>query len=349
MKKAKRILPVVVLLVLALIVIWVLAFFIINRKELKTLQSFKKEAPVNMYSMTVECDYFYDEYLEEGFNGYRKTLNFIAERFMHGMVPTINIEKPNCSTFVCHNEKGEVLFCRNFDDKGEAACCFVTTEPDYGYKSICATDLSAIFDDEVPVSDFKGIQKIYLLAAPYFSTDGMNEHGVAISLLSAGRAVSPSVEGAITLSPYDVIRVVLENAKTVDEAVDLLHNYNIYLGSSPFNTHPIHYMIADASGKSVVVEFIKGELVTLESPIVTNFNVCGQFYGIGQERYDRIEQVLNENNGILNETQALALLEEVCMPGLEQYSIIYNLTTGEVTAFSKGDASVTANVQFFEK
>ncbi len=343
MKKTKRIPLIIVLVILSVIMIWVIVFMIINRKELTTIRTFKQEAPIDMYSMTYDCDYYYDEYMKEGFKDYAHEISFIAERLMHGMIPIITPNQVNCSTFVCRNEKGEVLFCRNFDNERKTPCCMVTTKPEYGYKSICATDLSVIMPRGIPSPDSKSIQKIFLLASPYFSNDGMNEHGLAISFLSAGRAVSPALEDAITLNPYDVIRVVLEKAKTVDEAVELLHNYNFYFGSTPMDMTPVHYMIADSTGKSIVVEFIDGEIVVVENQIVTNYNISGPEHGIGQDRYDKIEQVLNEKSGVLGEMQAIELLEKVCMPRMEQYSIIYNLTTGEVTAFSKGEGSVTAN------
>ena len=58
----------------------------------------------------------------------------------------------------------------------------------------------------------------------------------------------------VTLDSLEIIRLLLDNATEVDEALAFFDDYNIDWGSGP----PVHYLIADASGDSAVVELIDG-------------------------------------------------------------------------------------------
>lgn len=340
MKKTK-IIKGIILSIVILIVGYALLFLTINRKEFKTMGSFKKEEAKNMYSMTYYSDYYFDEYMETGYTADIDRVNFMTKHVMHGMIPISTAKPANCSVFVCNNEKGEVMYCRNFDAQGYSPCCMTTMQSAKGYKSICGTELGAYVPD---ADNLKGAEKLMLLAAPYCTLDGMNEYGLAMAILSTGKAQPPQEEDAIVLTEIDALRAVLDNARTVDEAVDYMKNFNYDMGKGIYFS-PVHYMLADSTGKSVVVEFSEGEIVTVETPYVTNFNLYDKGNGIGQERYYAIEKVYQECNGVMTQDEALKLLTQVVMPGKEQYSVIYNLTTGEVTAFGMADPSVTAEFE----
>lgn len=327
-------------IILALVAVLVTAFLFMNRNEIKTLKGFKKESPANMYSMIYYSDYFLDDYLVKGSADRRELGTFLQEKLMHGFVAKVQNLQKNCSAFVCHNEKGDVLFCRNFD-ADFSPVVILTTEPENGYRSISASNIAEVGYNKknLPNPSEVSLNNLNLLAAPYLTTDGMNEHGLAMTLLSSGICRVPEIEGAPTLNQSTVIRMILDKAKTIDEAIELMQKYNYNFGK-----WSIHFMLADSTGRAVVVEFYKGELVTLEEPVVTNFDLYDSLHaGTGKDRYNKIIEVLDENNGVLNEQQALELLENVGMRGMKQYSLIYNLSTGEVTAFTGGDCSVTAS------
>lgn len=178
-----------------------------------------------------------------------------------------------------------------------------------------------------------------------------NEKGVAIALLAVPEAEPPYDSNKITLNTTTAIRLVLDNASTVEEAVELLRNYNIYFSGDI----ECHYLIADASGHSIIVEFYDGELQVIEAKtdyqIATNF-IAYNGLNIGEgftefERYDMVEKELSDNNGILNENDAISLLAKVGVQDGEvdklQWSVLYNLTTGDVRLFIHRDMnSITA-------
>lgn len=55
--------------------------------------------------------------------------------------------------------------------------------------------------------------------------------------------------------------LVLDKAATVEEAIELLKQYNIYFSGGI----ECHYLIADASGHSVIVEYVNQELCVVEA------------------------------------------------------------------------------------
>lgn len=312
-----------------------------NEEKRASLDSIKKESPVDMYSMTYYNSFLFDEYLKEGFKGNDAFIGFITEKLLGSMEELAAIKSHGCSAFVCRNKKNELLYCRNFDIEEISPCCMLKTLGKDGYKSIGGTDISILYNPETKSLVLNRPFNLPALALPYRSHDGMNEYGVAVSILMAGRAKTDDESKKKMLSVLDVIRIVLEKAKTVDEALNVLYDYTVDFHS--VNDTPFHYFIADASGKSVVLEFGEGKPVVIESKYVTNFNLDGNPDGVGHDRYNIIKKTLEENNFIMNEKDAMELLAKVCMKNMERYSVVYNLTTGDVTTFSHADPSVTAS------
>ncbi len=164
--------------------------------------------------------------------------------------------------------------------------------------------------------------------APRITIDGMNEHGVALAILSVPHA-EPALDPARqTIDEVAAVRLSLDNAKTVDEAVEVIKGYNMV-----FNEGPVHFMIADGSGDSAIVELVDGETKAIRSgkawQVATNFIVSSPAReGVGQDRYDLAEQALEKAGGVLGEEEAMDLLGRVSQPGT-LWSVIYNLRTGE--------------------
>jgi choloylglycine hydrolase len=172
----------------------------------------------------------------------------------------------------------------------------------------------------------------------------MNEQGLAI-----GMAAVPQAE--ITPDPLrpdiysvEVMREVLDHAGDVEQATSILQRYDILWGSGP----PLHYLVADRSGRAALVEFFRGKVVVYDHPpesaassgadstttwhAATNFSLAeagastqGQCW-----RYDHIVQALAASNGKLDAAQAMALLEKVSQQGLTQWSLVYDLSRGQV-------------------
>jgi hypothetical protein len=112
----------------------------------------------------------------------------------------------------------------------------------------------------------------------------------------------------------------------------LLAKYNIDFQGGP----PLHYLIADASGKSVIVEFLAGERKVLPNSdpwqVSTNFIIApvppenrpAQCW-----RYAKVSERLSEIGGKLPIVEAMPLLQSVSQDSTI-WSTVYNLTTGDI-------------------
>lgn len=147
---------------------------------------------------------------------------------------------------------------------------------------------------------------------------------------------------SLQLYTTTAIRLVLDKAATVEEAIELLKQYNIYFSGGI----ECHYLIADASERSVIAEYVNKELCVVEADaayqIASNF-IAYDGLNIGEcftefERYDMVQNAIETNGGILEEHQAVQLLSEVGVFNGDtdklQWSVLYNLTTGNGEIFA---------------
>ncbi len=333
-KKKKTILRVIIGIGIALLMIIIIAL-ILFRNELRTLMSLEKVDDYGMYQMTYYGDYGFDEFLEIGANDDADIEAFVTKRLLKGLPINLGVTGDGCTAFVVKNENGDILFGRNFDFI-YAPSLQLYTAPNNGYASVSTVNLAfaGYSKDNLPDGSF--FDCFLTLAAPFLPFDGMNEKGLAIALLAVPEAEVPYNPDKITLNTTTAIRLVLDKAATVEEAVALLKQYNIYFSGGV----ECHYLIADASGHSVIVEYVNQELCVVEAEaeyqIASNFIAYDGLH-IGEgftefERYDRVQEAIESNNGILEASQSIQLLADVGVFDGDidklQWSVLYNLTTG---------------------
>jgi hypothetical protein len=248
-----------------------------------------------------------------------------------------------CSLFTVLLDDNHLLYGRNFDWDFSPAVLVFTYPPD-GYASVSMVDIAYLGYStqtasklmDLPIEELGG-----LLDAPQIPFDGMNEHGLAIGMAAVPQADMPADPSKERIGALQLIREMLDHARNVDEAVNLIRGYNIDFTGGP----PIHYLIADAKGKAVLVEFYRGEIHLFENEqpwhSATNFlhssveNPKGNCW-----RYDRINTRLNEAQGLLDSRSAMGLLAEVAQ-GNTQWSVVYQMARGEVSvAMGKDYANV---------
>lgn len=306
---------------------------VVRENQISTLSSLKhvygddEEYP--FYTMTYKGDYSFDEYLQKGSKDKKEYIDFIYKKILHEGGGLSYTGKPNCSSFTATTPNGDRLFARNLDTD-IVTPLLLRTNPDNGYKSMSLVNIVWLnimpYHQKLPLP--LPVKFFNALGAPYFPLDGVNEHGLAISALTVENSSSFDSKDKISLNDYSLRRMVLDKASNVDEAVKMIKNYNMDFCDP---SSPCHFMIADATGASVVIEYVNGEMQTVYSDkpyqTVTNFILYNNpYYRIdGLDRYQRIEAKLKETGGILTEKEAMKLLSENAASS-EHWSVVYNLT-----------------------
>jgi hypothetical protein len=285
---------------------------------LSVLESLEKVDSYPVYTMKYEIDYRFEDYLQTG-TWPELTLS-LPDSF-----PTGNW---GCTCFSAMGTDSTHLLGRNFDWH-DCIPMVLFTRPPNAYASVSTVDLEYLGFHRGNLPD-EATDQHQLLYTPYLPFDGMNEKGVAVGMMAISNARGPFDESKITIGEIEVIRLILDYAASVDEALQLMQNYNIQ-----FTQPPIHYMISDRSGKSVIVEFINGEMYTLTSS--DSFHVSTNFIIHGSKapsqtpcrRYNQTYQYLLETNGIIDHQEGLSLLQQVSQPSTI-WSSLYNLQTGQI-------------------
>jgi hypothetical protein len=288
--------------------------------EQRTLASFEKVDDFPLYVMTYYGDYGFDDYLKEGEGTLENTSLSTAPQW-------------GCTTFSTSSPDSDYLLGRNFDWYDHPALLLFTDPPEAN-ASVTMVDLHYLeFLKDEPPSD-QALQNLF--TAPYWSFDGMNEYGLAVSIMAVPSANSHRDPEKVTISSLEVVRLMLDYAKDVDEAVLLLGQYNIDFGGGP----PLHYLIADQAGNSIVIEFIDGEMVILEAEepwqVSTNFLISvekPQGSDSSCWRYNLVYKELQTLAGDTNIEDSMRILEAVAQSGSYPtiWSVVYNRTSGQIS------------------
>lgn len=264
-----------------------------------------------LYSMEYKGDYGFDEFISSGGADDGAVGDYIM-RFLSQGFGKIETEVKGgefgCSTVCCEDENGIVYFGRNYD-WNRCRAIIVHTVPEDGYESVSTCCLNFLGIDEDYAPDGSMTERIQILAAIYVPLDGMNEKGLVVADLMAGddeethqRTEKPD------LTTTTAIRLLLDKAASVDEAIALLSQYD--MNSSIASAH--HFSIADADGKSVVVEYVGGKMLVKETKVVTNHYLSDcEKRGVGSEQSHIRYNTLLSRMGHADELGVRNLLESV--------------------------------------
>ena len=238
----------------------------------------------------------------------------------------VNVDPGNfgCCAFSTISDSNECLFGRNFDYY-DCDGVLVYSKPENGYASIGMADLSILGVKEgTELSPSSVWGRTAMLAAGNLLVDGINERGVGAAILEINTEETHQETGKPDMLIYCAVRAILDNCNSVEEAVDLLRGYDIHtdLGVT------YHLFITDSLGRSVVVEWLDGEMTSIDTSVCTNtVLVKGSHYGEGDadDRYSIIEQGLQEKQRAMNVTKAMNILNSAQQPEYTQWSCVYNL------------------------
>lgn len=332
----KKILKRTAIAIIAIAIVIVTGFYIMFRHEISSIMSLEKIDDYTLYTMEYDGDYGFDDFLETGASNDAELVDFVVKKLLKGIPMEFSIPNLGCSTFNATTQEGDKLFGRNFDLTYSPAL-FVKTQPDNGYASMSTVNLGFLGFNEDKQPDSL-MRQIITLAAPYAPLDGLNEKGLSIGVLLIPDVATNQQTDKIDITTTTAVRLVLDKAATVDEAVELLKQYDMHSSASS----SYHFQIADATGKSVVVEYVNNEISIIEATqdyqMATNFLLTpGDYdFGKGHDRYETMKTILDKNKGIVKDEQAgMDILEAASSDwrlndrgenSATQWSIVYNNT-----------------------
>lgn len=334
---------IVILLVLACAGIWA-----VWHNEISSVASIQMLRDRNddhldgaVYSMQVKGDFYLDDFVAQGgVSSDTELIQFITDNITHGVV-NLNMTAPEigCSSFTATAENGDALFARNYDFSKTNAMLVFTEANEGRHATISTVDLQFLGVD-VDQNMTGLMDKVICLAAPYAPLDGVNDAGVSCGIYMTYQGGEETVATSQDTDKPDftsttLLRLILDYADNVEEAVEIASRYDLHDSA---NTS-YHYMVADATGKSAILEWTNDSAVdttdndgsqrTLKVvyndqdsdigereaasnyQVVTNFVLQPGYYeGVpaenkkGADRYDRLYEELQATDGVVADEQA---------------------------------------------
>lgn len=260
---------------------------------------------------------------------------FLSERMDTAV--TLSGNPFGCSTLVVKSEEGGAIFGRNFDWNACNAMV-VTSRPSRGYVSISTVNLNFL---QQAAGQLSGEKQVF--AALYAPLDGMNEKGLAVSVNMIQDAASIDQNtGKDDITTTTAVRLMLNKAATVEEALDLLEQYDLHASFGMM----IHFAIADNSGRGVAVEYINNEMVVTETAVVTNFYIAeGNKQGVGTQqshiRFDILTKAL-AGHSTMTMDDVRDALDSVSKHNFgsgesTEWSAVFDLAAGEAHYYHRED------------
>lgn len=219
----------------------------------------------SVYTFTFKGDYGFKAFLEQGgAKNDDEMARYIQHFLSHGYMDGQPVSAPK-TIYGCTSFQGNGLLSRNFDyPPAHQFIVLVRTEPKDGYRSISTTTWSLMFGgDWHPIA---GLDGMGALGAVYIPLDGINERGLCVADLIELDGDSVGVDTSKPDLPILAsIRLVLDYAATVDEALRLLGKYDVHP-----SVNMAHHLAISDPRRNVVVEWDKGQMHVTDIRTVTN-------------------------------------------------------------------------------
>jgi len=264
-------------------------------------------------------------------------MSFLSKGFYNPPKPEPAALQYGCSALTARTPENGATMGRNYDWRtatGEPGSIGIIlhTIPKNGYETITTFDgnFFGFGDGWLP----EGFANQYMaLSCLFFALDGINEKGLAIADLMAGdRAETHQNTGKPSLTTTSAISYLLKNAADVDEALELLRGIDMH--SDIGSAH--HYAISDASGRSVVVEYVDHEMVVVDSPAAANHYLCEAKRNVGlfegDRRYEELCGRFDRAGGTMDEESMKDAIQSVSHSGT-CWTMVMDLTHPSVTYY----------------
>lgn len=242
--------------------------------------------------------------------------------------PMINDRSRHCSVFSASGGEA-VLMGRNWDNENVGSIVATLYRPADGYDSIFFfRTIELGFGKDIDIAEIESHAiGARLLRAPYYAMDGINEHGLMVAVAGDQTTTVRPLEGKKLVGISFVIRKLLDQARTVDEAVDMVQGYvpSLLDGS----TLAGHLLVADASGGSVVLEYDNDQWLVTRGEGTWQAMSTKRIHGVSEAnlrencwRYDTMCETLGSTERRMDWTGCMGLLRDLEQKGTT-WSIVF--------------------------
>lgn len=344
-RRWKKVVAGIAIALVAVIVIAVAAVGLMWKDEIGSLMSIKEVRARNdahkdgaVYTMHVKGGFYLDDFVAQGgVASDAELISFMTGKLTKGLLD-VGFDAPDigCSSFTAQTEDGDALFARNYDfDKTNT--CIVFTEANEGrHASVSTVDLQFLgIDNDTGLNGL--MDKVTCLVSTYAPLDGVNDAGVACGIYMTYQGAKTVATDQNTDRPdftsTTLLRLILDYADSVEEAVEIASAYDMHDSART----SYHYMVADASGRSAILEWVGDTDATdndgaqrqltvtysdddahigeaeaaSDRQWITNFIIQPGYYDDspadekkGYDRYERIGQELSAVGGVVADEQA---------------------------------------------
>lgn len=293
--------------------------------------------------VSYDGDYGFEQFIEDGgASSDSEVMEFLTRYRMIADADLSFTDKMfGCSTVSVISPEGEPLFGRNFDWQNCNALV-IKSVPKHGYSSISTVNTDFIQQGGGMAAVMS--EKVKILASLYAPLDGMNEKGfcISVNMIQDEDSIEQDTQKP-DLTTTTVVRFLLNQASTVEEALSLLDQFDLHSSMGMM----VHFAMADQTGRSVVVEYIGHKKIVTETPVVTNFYFAeGEKKGIGTEQSHERYDILMEriSNKTLTVDEVRDALDRVSKHNFNdasttEWSAIFNQSSGEVRYYHRENYS----------
>lgn len=323
-----------------------------NDRQIETIGSLTDIGEGKFFTLDYTADYKLQDFLDADLTSQAEVRDKAASLLLDipGASRDGQAAVPACTAFQAMTPDGDIIYGRNFDYYFKSsATIMMRCSPAGGFRSINMVSMNFIGYDAAKMTDGKTDLSM-LMAAPLMQMDGMNSKGLAVSVLAvvSDDCAKQFVEGRHSIMTSVMMRMILDRASTVDEAIEMVSGYNFFAdglqkGRRKGNFVNYHFLLADAGGRSAVIEYVKKDgaqsdsewvMNVIDIPLATNFfHTDGWMSVVEQDdRFFTVSSSLAADKGIMTEEEAMHLLEKVHQEAKRkndsrtQWSVVYNLT-----------------------
>lgn len=227
-----------------------------------------------------------------------------------------------CTIFNVVDEDGNVLVGRNFDSENEGGKIWFIS----------------------PNGKYNGMAIIEQLGLnmPY---EGINDKGLFIGISAVPKTQTPFSPFKPIRKSLEMVKLILAQAQTCDEALHLFSKYTIVFGV--FLGNPVvHYMIVDKEGNSAIVEYVDNKIVVIKNcRIMTNHFISKPELGTDNktsfERYNTVKDNIEEIHTLGDVQDLLKQVRQTTT----LWSAVYNLNDQVIYISYKNSATVAFDLK----